>query len=213
MTLICLEGIDGIGKTTLINQLVKKHPHLNSMAFPTTVFKQEIDDEVLVTPVSPNIISTLIHYHTAFELDFMQNDYVIAKAMENRPLLLDRYFLSNWAYAEMNFKKHGYENHPFISLLHKIEHSHVPSLVIFLKALDVNEFPPKEDSHFTIEELSEIQKNYEKYLYGLRINSYIKEFQIITLPDIETRDVLLFNQVEQLLLRWGLLYPHNMKWS
>jgi len=133
MSIIVFEGIDGMGKTAVIKQLIKKYPDkFDSLAFPTAVFKHEIIDEE-VTPVSPNTISTLIHYHTAFEIDFMVHTNELKRRSKKGPLLVYRYFMSNMAYAEINFIKHGYQSHGFLQLLEKIDHGIIPDLVIYLR--------------------------------------------------------------------------------
>lgn len=205
MSIIVFEGVDGMGKTAVIQQLMKKYPNkFDSLAFPTAVFKHEINDEV-ITPISPNTISTIIHYHTAFEIDFMVHIRELERRSKKGPLLLDRYFISNMAYAEINFIKHGYQNHPFLDLLQKIDHGVIPDLVIYLRAYDMNEFTVKDDSHFTPEELSHIQYSYTNLIPRLNEQDKIKDYATVTLLSEEFRNNKLLEYVEDILKEKGFL--------
>lgn len=209
MSIIVFEGIDGIGKTAVIEQLIKKYPDkFDSLAFPTDVFKNEINDEVVITPVvsTSNTISTLIHYHTAFEIDFMVNTLELKnRSKKARHLLVDRYFMSNRVYAEINFIKHGYPSHPFLYLLSRIDHKIIPDLVIYLRAYNVSDFPEKEDSHFTQEELSHVQYCYANLLPKLKDDGKIKDYDTIVLLSEETRNNKLLEYVEDSLKEKGFL--------
>lgn len=205
MASIVFVGPDGLGKTETIKKLLGKYPDkFDSMAFPTAVFKHEINDEV-ITPVSPNTLSTLIHYHTAFEIDFMVHATELARKSQEKTLLVDRYFPCNMAYAEINFIKHGYQNHAFLSLLHRIDHGIIPDLVILIKAYEMSAFPPKEDSHFSTEELDHIQYSYSMLLPRLKAEGKIKDYTTIVLPSEQFRNERLLKYMEIILEQKGFL--------
>lgn len=168
MSIIVFEGIDGIGKTTIIEKLVKKYPQRFSMfAFPTEGFKEMVGEE-LNPNLQSNPLSQLIHYHTAFEMDFIRLREDIEFKSRKGVLLLDRYYMSNLVYATANFKKHGYENHPFLQLLENIDRGITPDCVIFLRGFDMDDFPHKDDSHFTADEFNQMQYDYSMTLHRLR---------------------------------------------
>ncbi|MDN5845327.1 MAG: hypothetical protein L0H53_03535 [Candidatus Nitrosocosmicus sp.] len=209
MSIIVFESVDGMGKSAVIEQLIKKYPDkFDSMAFPSEIFKQEINDEGVITPVdfNNNTLSTLIHYHTAFEIDFMVHiDEIQKKSKKAGHLLLDRYFISNIAYAEINFIKHGYQGHPFLQLLERIDHGIIPDLVICLKAYTLDNFPEKEDSHFTKQELSHVQYCYTNLLPQLRVQDKIKDYANVVLLSESYRNENLFEMVEAVVKEKGFL--------
>lgn len=135
----------------------------------------------------------------------MFNEPDIDKLSRKGPLILDRYYMSNMAYAKMNFAKQSHENHPFLSLLEKINHAPVIDCVIFLKGYDMNDFTTKQDSHFTPDELNKIQCHYRDVLHKLRDSGKIKCFETILSISEESRNKDLFNSIEKSLIKSGFL--------
>lgn len=208
MSIIVVESVDGIGKTTIINQLVEKYPErFSKYSFPTSIFKSIVDEELdLDLNIQTNTISRLIHYHTAFEIDFMEHIEHLDKLSRKGVLLLDRYYMSNIVYAAANFKKHGYPDHPFLKLLENIDRGITPDCVLFIRAYDAKDFPQKDDSHFTPEEFNLMQYDYSMVLHKLRDKGKIKCFEtILTLSNESRNKGELFKTVEEVLTNRGFL--------
>jgi hypothetical protein len=99
MSLVVIEGDDGVGKTTLIAKLKQKYPdRIEVMAFPSAEIKKSI-------PIPGGVIQwddveLAFEYHSLFMDDFIENQEKIFKLRKgNRTLLLiDRYFLSNFVH-------------------------------------------------------------------------------------------------------------------
>jgi deoxyadenosine/deoxycytidine kinase len=98
MSLVVIEGDDGMGKTSLIAKLKQKYPDsIEVMAFPSEKLKKAIQIPGGVIPWDD--IELAFEYHLLFMDDFIENQEKIFKLRKgNRLVLIDRYFLSNFVY-------------------------------------------------------------------------------------------------------------------
>lgn len=112
MPLVVLEGDDGTGKTTVIQRLKEKYPHIESLAFPTQELKEKIP-----TPDVTRVWDTLdqvFRYHIAFMYDFNRNQERIYNLLkEKKVVLLDRYYISNLVYLLYDVARTGIKNYGF----------------------------------------------------------------------------------------------------
>ena len=141
-----------------------------------------------------------------FEMDFAAHletlDSLIKKG---KHVLLDRYFISNLAYASINFhNKYHLSSSKFLSVLHNIDHGIVPDLVIFLRLSDPHLFKPKQDSLFTQSELQKLQERYRDILDYLEHEKKIKDYVTVTIKNEEYRPNVL-SVVESILKERGFL--------
>lgn len=93
--IILLEGIDNVGKSTLIKELKEKYDNIKSFAFPTTDIRKITED--LYNKFDRENLDDLLEYHLLFIEDFLKHQKDL-KNDNNTVLLLDRYFYSNIAY-------------------------------------------------------------------------------------------------------------------
>lgn len=99
MSLISFEGFDGLGKTTLISQLMNKYPlQLYTMPFPSDPRLYDYSHDI-------EKLDDLLEYHTRFLYDFIKKQDEIQEQLDmGKTVLLDRYFYSNFAYLVHDFK-------------------------------------------------------------------------------------------------------------
>ena len=200
MSLILFESCDGAGKTTLINQLKEKHG-FSSFAFPTPHCIDKLKSFKVL-----NTESTLTYYHMIFEMDFATNlEHLESLIKKGKHVLLDRYFISNLAYASINFQyKYHLSASKFLSVLHSIDHQIIPDLVIFLRLRDPHHFKPKPDSLFTQKELQILQSRYSDILTMLQEQGKIKDYAEIPILSETDRPTVL-GRVEYMLESRGFL--------
>jgi thymidylate kinase len=88
--LIVIDGQDGVGKTTLIQSIdCNKY---ETMSFP-------VDRSILNRPFDIKNREDVIAHHSLFLEDFTNyQDIMEEKMRKGKPLILDRYFPSHWAY-------------------------------------------------------------------------------------------------------------------
>lgn len=203
MSLICLEGADASGKSTLINQLKEKYG-FSSFAFPTPKYQDKLKS---LSTQHLNSEGTLIYYHTIFEMDFLEHYETLRSLMKKgKHVLLDRYFISNLAYASINFhNKYHLSTSNFLSILDSINHRHItPDLVLFLRLRDPQHFKPKHDSLLSQKELSKLQERYSDILMILEEQKKIKDYETIYVESEEDR-VNTMEKVETVLVDRGFL--------
>ena len=200
MSLILFEGADNSQKSSTIKQLQEKHG-FSSFAFPTP---HTIDK--LKSFKTLNTESTLTYYHMIFEMDFAAHLETLESLIKKgKHVLLDRYFISNLAYASINFhNKYHLSSSKFLSVLHNIDHGIVPDLVIFLRLSDPHLFKPKQDSLFTQSELQKLQERYRDILDYLEHEKKIKDYVTVTIKNEEYRPNVL-SVVESILKERGFI--------
>lgn len=200
MSLIVLEGCDGSQKSSCIQELKDKYG-FNSFAFPTPT---TIDKLKSITAL--NSESTLAYYHLIFEMDFAANiDTLSSLLKKGKHVLLDRYFISNLAYASINFhNKYHLSSSKFLQVLHSIERPITPDLVIFLRLADPHHFKSKPDSLFTQTELQKLQSRYSDILSLLQEQGKVKDYETILIKSEEDRPNVL-ERVENVLKDKGFL--------
>lgn len=198
MSLILFEGIDGSQKSSTIRELVEKYG-FSSFAFPTPTTIDKLKSFKTL-----NTESTLAYYHLIFEMDFAANvEHLQNLLKKGKHVLLDRYFISNLAYASINFQhKYHLSTSNFLSVLNSIDRPIIPDLVIFLRLKDPNQFKPKPDSIFTQAELEKLQSRYSDILEMLQDKGKIKDYWEITINNENHRDYVL-GAVETLLKHKG----------
>jgi thymidylate kinase len=200
LSLILLEGCDGTQKSSTIRALKEKHG-FSSFAFPTP---NTIDK--LRSFKTCNTESTLTYYHMIFEMDFAANLSTLDSLLKKgKHVLLDRYFISNLAYASINFhNKYHLSSSKFLQVLHNIDHQIVPDLVIFLRLSDPHLFKPKQDSLFTQSELQKLQERYADILTMLQEQGKIKDYDTVTIESEKDRPKVL-SVVESILKERGFI--------
>jgi thymidylate kinase len=200
MSLLVLEGPDSAGKSTLIKQLKEKHDFA-SFAFPTPHCTDKLKSFKVF-----NSESTLAYYHLIFEMDFAEHiDTLTSLIKKGKHVLLDRYFISNLAYASINFhNKYHLSSSKFLQVLHNIEHQPIPDLVIFLRLSDPHLFRPKTDSLFTQSELQKLQERYQDILTILQEQGKIKDYDTVIIESEKDR-VNVLKRVESVLKTKGFL--------
>lgn len=86
MTVVLIEGIDGTGKTTLINQLKEKYlDKIDIFSFPTEKAREELCNVNNGKYTNQNIPSTtidLILKAIIYEVDFLNNEDFIKSYIE-----------------------------------------------------------------------------------------------------------------------------------
>lgn len=99
MPLVSIEGFDGMGKSTVISQLMNKYPlQLYTTPFPSDPRLYDYSHDI-------QSLDGLFEYHTRFLYDFIKRQDDIQKQLDNgKTVLLDRYFHSNFAYMMYDFK-------------------------------------------------------------------------------------------------------------
>lgn len=179
MTIVLIEGIDGVGKTTLINQLKEKYPDkIDTFSFPTETARQELcnvhngkytnQDNVPYTTID------LILKAIIYEVDFLNNTDFIQSYLEygnqnyDQILLLDRWYLSNLAYVRYLFPS-PLLYPPFFKNFYKIIENQQrrlePTYTILLRS---DKPIIKDDLTLPDTHLLKIQENYIKILYELQ---------------------------------------------
>jgi dTMP kinase len=103
--LIILEGPDGVGKTTIAQEIIKRHPDFHYFAFPgheegtigRLVYDLHHDPAAFgVFRLPPSTLQTL---HVAAHLDAVINILHPALWKSGQNVILDRSFWSTWAYG------------------------------------------------------------------------------------------------------------------
>jgi thymidylate kinase len=170
MTLIVFESIDGTGKSTTIKKLVDKYPHIfGSFAFPTTT-SYFYDQGQSLKKDGP------YKYHFQFEIDFLLHQEHLEQLQKKKTLLLDRYFISNLIYSEINTDG-SHNNDIYIpAVLSKIEHL-VPDLVILLLQYNPADF--ENEGTYTVEQLQTMQYYYLNKVRELKEAGKIKDYKPI----------------------------------
>jgi thymidylate kinase len=175
MTIVLIEGIDGVGKTTLINQLKEKYPDkIDTFSFPTEAAREELcnihNGKYTNQQNVPYTTIDLILKAIIYEIDFLNNTDFIQSYLEygnqnyNKTLLLDRWYLSNLAYVKYLFPNpllypHFYKN--FYKIIERQERRLEPTFTVLLQS----EKPIiKSDSTLPDTHLLKIQENYIKEL-------------------------------------------------
>ena len=98
-----IEGVSGVGKTTLVNELKDRYgSQIEYYAFPT-------DRTILLKkPTVPDFLN-LIAYHSMFVKDFVDNQYKIERAMDKGKLvIIDRYITSCLVYMFDDMIKYSF---------------------------------------------------------------------------------------------------------
>lgn len=193
MTLIVFEGIDSVGKSTVIKKLKEKYPKFQTFAFPTNHCREQLSKIKL----DYNDINSIYRYHLEFETDFLWSMNELEKLQRKGPLLLDRYYISNIVYAYMNLsKKVGYDVYSLQSILHAIDHRYIPDLVVYIMQYNTQRFKQKPDTIFDHEELTQMQNLYREKLFQIWNKEKIKDYVTIPIFSEQDRDKNLFDKVE-----------------
>lgn len=162
MPLILIEGCDGSGKSTLIDQLMKKYspdnPRLIKMAFP-------IDRNLITEKYDNTDDQSLIKHHLKFTHEFKnkQNE-MLDLLLQNYTILLDRYTMSYFVYFMVDymsmFMKRGMSDKQLMEickrtttqLISRLLNRFVnPSALIYLYDSDTQDMKTK-----TIQEMYEV---------------------------------------------------------
>ncbi len=169
MTLIVFEGIDLTGKSSTIKKLMDKYPdRFDSFAFPTSYF---YDQKLQLVEKRD-----LYRNHIQFEIDFLLHQEHLEKLEKKKTLLLDRYFISNLVYSEINTDG-SHENDIHIpALLSKIEHL-VPDLVVLLLQYNPADFD--REGTYSVEQLQTMQYYYLNKLSELKETGKIRDYKPI----------------------------------
>lgn len=182
MTVVLLEGIDGLGKTTLINQLKEKYPDkIDTFSFPTEQAREELchvqtgkytnQDNIPYTTID------LILKAIIYEVDFLNNEETIKSYLEygnknsEKTLILDRWYLSNVAYTKYLFESPMLFPTYFKNFFKIIANQYrrlEPTYTILLQS---DNPIVKDDSILPETHLLKIQENYIKRLALMQKNS------------------------------------------
>jgi len=171
MTIVLIEGIDGVGKTTIINQLKEKYPDkIDTFSFPTAQAREELCNvhrgKYTNQENVPYTTIDLILKAIIYEIDFLNNTDFIQSYLEygnknyNKTLLLDRWYLSNIAYVKYLFPN-PLLYPPFFKNFYKIIENQERKLEPTFTILLHSEKPIiKDDSTLPDTHLLKIQENY-----------------------------------------------------
>ena len=95
VNLFFLEGADGIGKTTIYNELVKLYPNYNFMTLPNEKLKK-ILYETDLDIYSKQMLQACAHHNLLFDIKNNSGTYIF-----------DRSILSNIVYTNSLYYKHN----------------------------------------------------------------------------------------------------------
>lgn len=132
--LVNIEGIDGVGKSTVIKALKEKYPSIHVIAFPT----QRLRDTSKEHEHKFETFGDLFAYHYQFLEDFASEQERLYNLVQSNTLvLIDRYYLSNYVYLLADVIKHLNS----IGSLYKDSFNEIsieltPSLIEFYKELE-----------------------------------------------------------------------------
>lgn len=105
--IIVFEGVDGSGKTFMIDNLIKVYPdQFVKFPFPTFSGKQKLKDRLQRLRV--NDVESLLDYHFLFLQDILDHQFLLEKKLEQldgKHILLDRYYFSTICYLKNDLWK------------------------------------------------------------------------------------------------------------
>lgn len=190
--MILLEGIDGVGKSTLIDYAIKTYPDkFFTFAFPSPTFKTIL--KMWYNEMSNQNIDHMVAKNSLFLADFLNYQEFLKKArLFRKTLLLNRYFYSSLAYAKEDFDKLTNDTevwdqlkytkyYPFMDTLVKPDHT------ILLQDISLTSpegIKNKNDNGYDNESLFRIDRNYIPEIDNYneyRINQGNNELDVISI--------------------------------
>lgn len=217
--LIVLEGVDGTGKTYLINQLVKDYPgHFERLKFPTDEGKQKLVE--FKKQMDPTNIDDIIKYNFIFIQDIIdfqpELNEILFRNRNQKHVLMDRYYFSSFAYLKHDINKYFDPNKQQAytkwgalkdQVLHKwVNQCRVPDHVLLL----INNFAEKDASTteglnvYSHEELQQINA-----IYKTEILAYHMYLMKKHKPNFQTEEIEALNKtdffVQNYLLGHGIV--------
>lgn len=105
--LIVFEGVDGSGKTWVIDQLIQKYPDLFvKFPFPTFSGKEKLKGRL--KRVNMTDVESVLDYHFLFLQDIIEHQELLEQKLielKGKHILLDRYYFSTICYLKNNIRK------------------------------------------------------------------------------------------------------------
>lgn len=170
MTIIALEGLRGVGKSTLWSQLSEKYPDdIVSFKFPTKVAKYRLSEH----KYDMTKLGDVIAYNMIFIEDFISTvDDFYKELQDNKITIIDRYILSNLAHFKYDMYNitQGYLWDGMSKLLYHMYDNHLvlkPDLIIYLNGHH-RQLDSKFDDHLYKNMESELEWFYNTELSNLK---------------------------------------------
>lgn len=105
--LIVIEGVDGSGKTYVINQIIEAHPDkFVKFPFPTFTGKEKLKQ--VLKQVNVTNLESVLDYHFLFLEDILNHQTILNEKLtklNGKHIILDRYYFSTICYLKNNIRK------------------------------------------------------------------------------------------------------------
>lgn len=178
--LLVIEGVDGSGKTWVIDNLIKKYPD-NFVRFPFPTYTGKIQLQEKLKTIDMTNFQDVMDYHFLFIKDIMDHQPLLTEklAKGNHHIVLDRYYFSTICYLKNNIRKIMKDHKNFAVKWDTFKEEILYKMLIQCKLPDnvillVNNFKEKDtdlmfNSHSDLQNINQFYK--DEILY---FDSYIR---------------------------------------
>lgn len=172
--LIVLEGVDGSGKTWVIDRIIEKYPNdFVRFPFPTFTGKQLLQQKLKT--VNMTDMESVMGYHFLFFKDILDHQPLLTEKLVkgDKHIILDRYYFSTICYMKNNIRKFITDNTEFAVKWNTFKEELIYKYIIQCKLPDnvmllINNFKEKEtdlmfNSHSDLTIINQYFKDEIKY--------------------------------------------------
>ncbi len=203
--IVAIEGVRGVGKSTVIKQLDEKYYIKNRNDIHIRKFPSEsLVDKIQWMPYNMDDIDDVIAYQMHFVNEFIQFSESVKKF--NDLFIVDRYILSNLAQSMYQIYRIKKDNHIWDGIERMLYYFYnntwvqKPDLIIYLKGSHKQPAPKFDDEKFKeVVVGDELEWYYNRQLANLK-NKLQIPFEMVTSHRDDT-----FTHVEYILKSRGLL--------